>query len=168
MTPDAAPNPGARFAAMDGPPPGMRFGRADGLDPAILVRPVLIVEDEAMIAWLLESLLEEMGFTDIAISPSGPDAIEQAKRAAPALVLSDINLGAGEMDGVAAAAAITADTGAPVVFITAFASTEARRRIAEGLPGASLLRKPVNELDLRRAIVDVTDHAGKLKGKAKG
>lgn len=35
---------------------------AYGPDKALALIPVLVIEDEAMIAWMLDSLLEDMGF----------------------------------------------------------------------------------------------------------
>ena len=126
--------------------------RPDDLDPALLTQPVLIVEDEAMIAWTLETMLEEIGFTDITLAASGELAIELARRTPPRLVLSDINLGPHRMDGVAAAAAILLESSPTVVFVTGNGSDEARRRIEAALPGAVLLGKPVGPADLARGI----------------
>ena len=134
-------------------PPRAQRGAADGLDPMLLVQPVLIVEDEAMIAWTVETMLEELGFTQIMIAPSGEAAIEQARRVPPRLLVSDINLGPQRMDGVAAAVAILAAATASVVFVTGNATGEARRRIGAALPGAVLLAKPVGVTDLARGIV---------------
>jgi len=126
--------------------------RSDGLEEAVLAMSVLIVEDEAMIAWTMESLLEEIGFTSIAIAASGEDAVRQATKTLPGLIISDINLGPGGMDGVEAAVAMNSDVQPPVVFITGYASAEARSRIARDVPGAIVLRKPVGLEELRQAI----------------
>lgn len=144
-----------RFSSAEPPTSASRKVQGGSLETSILESPVLIIEDEAMIAWTLESFLEDMGFKQIAIAASGLEAIEHAKRTPPGLILSDINLGASEMDGVAAATAIAVDADVSVVFITAHASTDARQRIARDLPDAALLRKPVDDTDLRRAIVDL-------------
>lgn len=106
-----------------------------------LDRPVLVIEDEAMIAWMLESVLEEMGFRDIRLAADAAEA-EQEARCAPALIVTDINLGGGP-DGVEAAVAITSRTPAPVLFVSAYADAATRARIARDLPGAQLLHKPV-------------------------
>lgn len=150
-----------RFSSADQPTSGSREVRSSGFDKSILGRQVLIIEDEAMIAWTLETLLEDMGFTQIAIAANGAEALEKAERAQPGLILSDINLESSEMDGIAATTAI-AGAGTSVVFITAFASAEARQRIARDLPDAVLLRKPVDETDLRQAIVDVAERGRAL------
>lgn len=138
--------------AADGPLPRARAAAADDLPAALLTQPVLIVEDEAMIAWTVESLLEDMGFTRIAVAASGEAAIAQAARLAPRLIVSDINLGPARIDGVAAAAAIVARTAAGVVFVTGHASADARGRIEREVPGAAVLSKPVAGDRLREAI----------------
>jgi CheY-like chemotaxis protein len=97
----------------------------DDLPATLLESPVLIVEDEAMIAWTVESLLEELGFTRIAIAASGETAIAEAARVAPQLIVSDINLGPARMDGVAAAIEMVARAAAAVVFVTGHASASA-------------------------------------------
>ena len=134
------------------PVPGRRTGTADDLPDALLDAPVLIVEDEAMIAWTTESLLADMGFTRIAIAASGEAAIAQAERMAPRLIVSDINLGPARMDGVAAAVAVLSRAAASVVFVTGHASAESRGRIDREVPGAVVLTKPVGPDELRRAI----------------
>lgn len=132
--------------------PGRPGGGADDLPAALLAAPVLIVEDEAMIAWTMESLLEDMGFTCIAIAASGEAALAQSAEVAPRLIVSDINLGPAGMDGVAAAIAMLARVAASVVFVTGYASVQARARIACEVPGAVVLAKPVSPDELRHAI----------------
>ncbi|WP_457349089.1 response regulator [Sphingomonas sp. UYP23] len=119
-----------------------------------LETPVLIVEDEAMIAWMLESLLEDMGFISIAVASSGEDAVAEAARVRPGLVISDINLGQLGLDGIDAAAAIlgTTATATAIVFVTGHAGREERERIARDVPGAHVLRKPIAVEALRQTI----------------
>lgn len=114
---------------------------------------ILIVEDEAMIAWMLESLFEDMGFTTITIAATGEDAIAAAARRTPGLIVSDINLGAG-IDGVAAAAAIRATGRVAVVFVSGYADADVRARIEHRVADAAVLRKPIQPGELRRAVFD--------------
>ncbi len=134
------------------PSPG--GGRAKrGLERALLATRILIVEDEAMIAWTLESYCEDMGFTAIELAASGEEAIEAAGISGPGLIISDINLGSG-VDGIQAAATITALASrvVPVLFITGYASDDTRTRIDRGIPGAMVLSKPVQFAELDAAI----------------
>ena len=81
-------------------PPGHSAGAESvRLKPEVLAAPVLIVEDEAMIAWMLESLLEDMGFTAITVVATGDEALDAARRLSPGLIVSDINLGPSGLDG---------------------------------------------------------------------
>lgn len=121
--------------------------------PAVdLATPVLVVEDEAMIAWMLESLLEDAGFTDIRLAAGADEAVARALEGRPGLLVADINLGEGE-DGIALAERLTAQGPLAVVFVSAYADEATRRRIAAAVPAAILLRKPVDADQLRAAIV---------------
>ena len=134
------------------PAPGSGPGRdAPPIDPRLLDTPVLIIEDEAMIAWTLESLFDDMGFSQVALAPNAAAAIAAAAREAPGLIVSDINLGGGP-DGVEAVAAITAVAPIPAIFVTGYATEDARARIAQAVPGAAVLRKPVQADDLQAAV----------------
>lgn len=119
--------------------------------PNLLTIPVLIIEDEAMIAWMLESLCEDFGFEAITLAPSADAAMEAARHDPPGLIISDINLGAG-LDGIEAATAIVGSGRTPVVFVTGYADDDARKRVAAALPGAAVLRKPIQPAELYRAI----------------
>lgn len=141
------------FWLTAGPPPdeGVYGHDAGGLGPAFAELPVLIVEDEAMIAWMLESLLEDLGFRRIAIAADGDQAVAAAALTAPRLILSDINLGPGR-DGVEAVAEIRRRTGAAVVFISAYVDQDARTRIEAQVSGALILSKPVGSEDVASAV----------------
>jgi CheY-like chemotaxis protein len=56
---------------------------------------ILIVEDEAIIAYDLRSKVERLGYEVVGIASTGEEAIELARLHRPALVLMDIQL-AGE------------------------------------------------------------------------
>ncbi|WP_162527130.1 response regulator [Sphingomonas solaris] len=113
---------------------------------------ILIVEDEVMIAWMIESLLEEMGFDTIEIAASDDDAFAAVARERPALIVSDINLGCG-LDGIAVAERINADGVVPVLFVSGYADDKARLRIETQFAAASLLRKPIDHSLLRGAVM---------------
>lgn len=130
-------------SAGAGPPVSAARRGADGAGVDVHA-PILIVEDEVMIAWMLETLLEDAGFDAIAIASDGDSALAQAARLRPALLISDINLGAG-IDGVEVATRIAGGSGVPVLFVSAYADDAARARIAQGVPRAVLLRKPIDQ-----------------------
>ena len=123
-----------------------------GVDAALLATPILIVEDEVMIAWMVESLLEEAGFTAIDIASTATQATASADRRMPGLIITDINLGSGP-DGVTTAAEI-ARLGTPaVLFVTAYVDDATRARVEAEVPGAPVLRKPVQADKLYAAVI---------------
>ncbi|AOH87088.1 hypothetical protein AWL63_23175 (plasmid) [Sphingomonas panacis] len=138
----------------DRPPPGdVSPDGAGSLPQAFLEQPVLIIEDEAMIAWTLDSLLEDLGFVSITITARGEDAIAAATQLQPGLIVSDINLGIRGMDGIAATIAIRRTRLIPILFVTGHAGADATARIGHDLPDALVLRKPIAYSDLQRALV---------------
>ncbi len=92
----------------------------------LLAMPVLIIEDEAMIAWMLESLLEDMGFKTLIVVASGEDALAAARRDPLGLIVSDINLGSGRLDGVETAATLRTMVKAPILFVTGMPTPKRR------------------------------------------
>ena len=111
---------------------------------------VLIVEDELITAVDLQASLAKLGYDVLAIATSGEEAIGQAAELHPDLVLMDIHLG-GEIDGIAAAEAIRADFGVPVVYLTAYSDDETLQRATSTEPFGYLL-KPFSERELRTTI----------------
>lgn len=145
----------AGFPEGGGPPPLANDASPRPLPHKFLARPVLIIEDEAMIAWWLETLLEDLGFTTIGIAATAADAVALAQTLLPGLVVSDINLGAGEEDGIDVVATIAAGGSIATLFVTGHAEDEAMIRIGAVAPLARVLRKPVAATALREAIAEV-------------
>jgi PAS domain S-box-containing protein len=111
---------------------------------------VLVVEDEAIVAMDISVMLRGLGYEVLGPAATGAEALEFAVRSRPDLVLMDIMLRGG-MDGVEAARRIREETGAPVVYLTAYAdeSTLRRAKVAEPL---GYLLKPFEERELRTTI----------------
>ncbi|HLI64909.1 MAG TPA: response regulator [Caulobacteraceae bacterium] len=86
---------------------------------AELATDVLIIEDEPVIAADIEALSREMGHRVLAIAATRTEAIEEAARHKPGLVLADIQLADGS-SGIDAAREILSRFDVPVIFITAF------------------------------------------------
>lgn len=134
-------------------PANARPGSAeDRVGEDISSAQVLIIEDEVVIAWMIEGLLEDMGFTSIAIAADGAEALRLVEARPPALIISDINLGGGP-DGVQTVAEIRSRLVSPVIFVSGYASADARARIERLIDGARVLRKPIEQRHLRRAVV---------------
>jgi len=79
---------------------------------------VLIIEDEPIIAFDIQELVERCGHAVVGIAASETEAVALAAAERPGLVLADINLGAGG-DGTSAVARILTLLTAPVIFVTA-------------------------------------------------
>lgn len=111
---------------------------------------VLVVEDEAIVAMDISVMLRELGYEVEGPAATGEEAVSLAERERPDLVLMDIMLRGG-MDGVEAARRIRETTGAPIVYLTAYAdeSTLLRAKTAEPL---GYLLKPFEERELRTTI----------------
>jgi len=115
---------------------------------------VLIVEDELLVAWHLETLVRELNLDVCGLAPDGQAAIEQAEDLDVDLVLMDIRL-AGSMDGIEAARRIRENRAAAIIFITAHADSATRAHIERAVPGAPVLAKPITAAHLREAIASV-------------
>lgn len=135
-----------------GGPPSMRPGGASQrLEDVALDTPVLVVEDETLIAWMMEDLLGEFGFTDVRLARGFAEAVTQAAERRPGLLICDINLG-GEYSGIDAAAAICTGGAVPVAFITGYAGDHVEERIEAAVGPAPLLRKPIQAEPLAAAL----------------
>src|ERR1043165_3896112 len=119
---------------------------------------VLIVEDELLVAWHLESLVREQHLEVCGLVPDGEGAIEQATDLDVDLILMDIRL-AGRMDGIEAARRIREQRATPIIFITAPGDSETCAYIDRVLPGAPVLAKPITADRLREALSAVTKKA---------
>ena len=115
---------------------------------------VLIVEDELLVAWHLESLVREQHLEVCGLVPDGEGAIEQATDLDVDLILMDIRL-AGRMDGIEAARRIREQRKTPIIFITAHGDDATRKHIEQVLPGAPVLAKPITADSLKEAIAAV-------------
>ncbi len=88
---------------------------------------ILIVEDEYIIAGHIQMSLEKMGYLTCALVSSGEQAIREAEKEKPDLVMMDIML-KGKIDGIKAANHIKNHLNIPVVYLTAYADEEILKR----------------------------------------
>ncbi|WP_199555228.1 response regulator [Sandaracinobacteroides hominis] len=80
---------------------------------------VLIIEDEPVISMHLEQIVEDMGHDVAATAMTRDEAVAEAERVRPDLVLADIQLADGS-SGLDAARDILERFDVPVIFITAY------------------------------------------------
>jgi two-component system, response regulator PdtaR len=116
---------------------------------------ILIVEDEPLVAFDNENMLQDAGYQVVATVDSFADAALVIESEEIDLVLTDISL-AGEGDGTDVARAAAAK-GISVLFVTGHPSAEAQS-LALGC-----LAKPYSEKVLLGALTALDDH---VQGKA--
>lgn len=126
-----------------GPTASMFEPARSPLPTELLARPVLVIEDEALLAWMLESLLSDLGFSEILMAASASEAIRLLADRRPGAIVSDINLGPGVPDGIEAVGMLAPDASVPVIFVTAHADPVNRARIAEAFARHAIVSKPV-------------------------
>jgi len=78
---------------------------------------VLIVEDDAFQALLVEKMISRLGYVTIGKAASGEDAISMAYELDPAIILMDIAL-LGDIDGITATEQIKKKKDIPIIYIT--------------------------------------------------
>jgi CheY-like chemotaxis protein len=106
---------------------------------------ILLIEDEPLIAGLLEEILVGAGHRVCAVAATEAAAVAAAKWHRPDLIIADAGLRIG--DGVSAIETILTDGPVPHFFISGDSALVSRRR-----PDAIILAKPFREIDLMRAI----------------
>jgi PAS domain S-box-containing protein len=112
--------------------------------------PVLIVEDERIVARDLQRTLLGFGYDAFAIAASCEEALSRASEKCPAVVLMDIRI-KGELDGIATARILRERFATAVVYLTSHADPETLRRATATEP-SGYLQKPVRPAELRSAI----------------
>lgn len=111
---------------------------------------ILVVEDEAIVAFDFQQRLKRMGYTVTGVAHNGAQAVKIAAETRPELILMDINLGPG-MNGVETAMLIQEKQDLPVIYITANSDTDTVNRAAESSPFGYIL-KPFEDRELQTAI----------------
>ena len=117
---------------------------------------VLIVEDDAMEAMLIERVVSDLRYAVLGPVATGEAALELARRERPDVVLMDVRL-QGRMNGVDAAELLRAEQDCPCVFVTAYGDPEMSERMRR-IAGFAVLGKPISdrivELTLRQVLDD--------------
>ena len=121
---------------------------------------VLLVEDDAIIALGRTKELTRNGF-QVETALTGKKAIERARTEPPPdLILMDIDLGHGRMDGTEAARTILAERDIPIVFLTSH-SEQAMVDKVKGITRYGYVLKNSGEFVLKEAIrmaSEIRDH----------
>ncbi|MEW5900614.1 MAG: response regulator [Acidobacteriota bacterium] len=111
---------------------------------------ILVVEDEAIIAMDIQSILRKMGYVHSEVVYSGEESVQKAASGKPHLVLMDIKL-KGTMDGIQAGRQIFYVYKIPVIYITAFGDEGTLKR-ANGTARFGYITKPFEEHELQAAV----------------
>jgi CheY-like chemotaxis protein len=114
---------------------------------------VLIVEDEALIAMMLEDMLDELGHSVAGVEATIDGAIAAARASAFDCVLLDANLGG---DSAAPVASALRDAGVPFVVTSGYERADLRRL---GF-SENALRKPYRREELAKALATMMPAAG--------
>jgi CheY-like chemotaxis protein len=135
----------------------MLFGKRDRI-----VKRILIVEDEPLVAFDNETMLAGLGYEVVATIDSFENAVERLDAEAVDLVLTDLRL-SGDRTGLDLARAAK-QRGVPTLFATGHDLPDEAAGMAVGC-----LMKPYSERTLSRALNSVDKHlAGKKTKPPKG
>jgi CheY-like chemotaxis protein len=116
---------------------------------------ILIVEDDALIAYSMRLALERNGYTLLDPVATGEEALKSALENKPDFALVDIRL-AGKMDGITAGERMRADGHMAVIYLTGYS------RDSRLPPDAVCLSKPVEIPVLLRMIENLLN-AGSME-----
>jgi len=96
--------------------------------PSTPSRRVLIVEDETLVGLALRNNLERLGHVVVAQADDAQNAIELFRKHTPELVLVDIRLGSGGVDGIELASKLMAERRCPMIILSAYSDPELHAR----------------------------------------
>ena len=109
----------------------------------------MIAEDEAIIRLDLKETLEEEGYEVVGETGRGDEAVQLVKDEHPDLAILDVKMPG--MDGLTAAAQITADNSAAVLILTAFSQRDLIEK-ARDAGALAYLVKPFQKSELIPAV----------------
>ena len=112
---------------------------------------IMIVEDERLVALELRLALEELGYVVTGIADTGEGAVLAAGASMPDLIIMDIKLKPGPMDGIEAAKRIRELYNIGYIYVTGNADESTYQRAMRSSP-LGYFNKPLNEDTLDQAI----------------
>ncbi|MFS2011987.1 response regulator [Azospirillum sp. CT11-132] len=114
---------------------------------------ILVVEDEALVALGIETVLLSQGHEVVGIAATAERALHLAGQHTTDMALMDINI-RGPMNGIETAVRLKELYGIPIVFITAQTDTATRTQAMSVQP-VGYLTKPYTAAELTRVVADV-------------
>ena len=118
---------------------------------------ILIIEDEFLVAWELESILQDLNLEVCGIASDAETGVDYAVNLDAELLVVDVNLGDGP-DGIEAVRRIQNHRQVAVIFITAYTDQFNLSRIQAVAPHALVLSKPVSRTLLPSTIKKLLRH----------
>lgn len=123
------------------------------------MKRIILVEDDFIIALLLEKQIQRMGYEVADKIDNAEAAVTTIRDEAPDLVLMDIKL-VGEMDGIEAMNEIRKFSDIPVIYLTGNADENTKQRALETNPEGYLIKPVDMELlknNIRRILNSTSD-----------
>ena len=112
---------------------------------------ILVVDDEVVITTQLEERLTYMGYNVIGNASFGEEAVELSEKLKPDIILMDIVMPYGKLDGIDAAKIIKEELDIPVIFLSAYADDQFIERAKSVEPFGYIL-KPFQENEIKASI----------------
>jgi PAS domain S-box-containing protein/putative nucleotidyltransferase with HDIG domain len=112
---------------------------------------ILVVEDEAIVALGIQSNLERLGYEVAGLASTGREALTLAEASRPDLVLMDVMLDGGGMDGIDTALELRERFNLPVVYLSAATDEETLDRAKRTDP-FGYISKPFKDHELSLTI----------------
>ncbi|MFC7332851.1 response regulator [Rhodocista pekingensis] len=113
-----------------------------------LIASIMIVEDDAIIAFDLAETVRGMGHTVCGTAATMESALATARNCHPTLALMDLRLAHGD-SGITTAQRLRQSSELPIIFVTAFGDELTRRGLEHLGP---VIRKPFTREQIERAI----------------
>ncbi|MBL4710062.1 MAG: response regulator [Flavobacteriales bacterium] len=111
---------------------------------------ILVVEDDFLVAQVIQENIELLGFEVSGWVDNGKDAIQEVVNNKPDLAIMDFLI-KGEIDGIETASQLARDYDIPIIYLTDQSDKETYDRAKSTSPHA-FLAKPITPLTLQRSI----------------
>ena len=125
--------------------------------------PILVLEDEKIVALDIARIVEEMGHRLCGMAADRDEAVQLAMRTQPALVLADVQLRGGD-SGIDAVRDILARLEAPVVFVTGYPE---RLLTGSEVEPIFVVAKPFRPQTLKTAIAQALSLSREVEGASR-
>jgi CheY-like chemotaxis protein len=125
--------------------------------PDLSNRKVLVVEDEMMIAMLIEDILEEFGCELVGPATNVPRALELIEKESVDVAVLDLNLDGQDTYAIAGA---LQRKNVPFIFATGYGSTVLRQEYGN----RPVLQKPFQARDLETALTEALNGSNVAAG----